>query len=300
MPAFFLYGEPLTVPDERLVHVETIAARSRLHDWNIRPHRHRDLHQLLLIRRGHVALRLDALDAGLRGPGAILVPPDAVHGFRFRPRTEGLVISYDAALARELAATTPALADLTAGASALALDRGALAQTDLWGLGQMLLREYGRAAPGRQAALRGLLGALLANLLRLAGSVSQPAPTRGARDRTLVSRLRAYIEGHLREPVTIARCAAELRCSPATLRRACLGVAGCGPLELLHQRRLLEAQRQLRYTSMPVTQVAYYLGFEDPAYFSRFFTRLAGLSPRAFRLRDGLATEPPPKAQPSR
>jgi AraC family transcriptional regulator, transcriptional activator of pobA len=37
---------------------------------------------------------------------------------------------------------------------------------------------------------------------------------------------------------------------------------------------------------MPVTQVAYYLGFEDPAYFSRFFTRRMGLSPRAFRRAD--------------
>src|SRR5207344_2664067 len=44
VPAFFLYGEPLQPPDERVVHVETIAARSRLHDWVIEPHRHRDLH----------------------------------------------------------------------------------------------------------------------------------------------------------------------------------------------------------------------------------------------------------------
>jgi AraC family transcriptional activator of pobA len=46
----------------------------------------------------------------------------------------------------------------------------------------------------------------------------------------------------------------------------------------------------MRYTSMPVTQVACYLGIDDPAHFSRLFTRRMGLSPRAFPDRDGLET----------
>jgi len=79
----------------------------------------------------------------------------------------------------------------------------------------------------------------------------------------------------------------DLQTSEARLRRACLAVTGRPPIELVHSRVLVEAERQLRYTSMPVTQVAYYLGFDDPAYFTRFFTRRMGLSPRAFRVRDG-------------
>jgi AraC family transcriptional activator of pobA len=33
---------------------------------------------------------------------------------------------------------------------------------------------------------------------------------------------------------------------------------------------------------MNIAEVAYSLGFEDPAYFSRFFTRQTGVSPRTF------------------
>lgn len=58
-------------------------------------------------------------------------------------------------------------------------------------------------------------------------------------------------------------------------------------MPLLHQRLLVEAERQLRYTSMPIAQVAYHLGFEDPAYFSRFFSRRMRISPRGFRERAG-------------
>src|SRR5579862_9128230 len=103
IPAFFLYGEPLQAPDERLIHVETIAARSELHDWNIRPHRHRDLNQLLLIHRGHVAVRLDAVTTALEAPALVAVPPGSVHSFAFRPATSGLVISFAPGLIPHLA-----------------------------------------------------------------------------------------------------------------------------------------------------------------------------------------------------
>jgi AraC family transcriptional activator of pobA len=57
-------------------------------------------------------------------------------------------------------------------------------------------------------------------------------------------------------------------------------------MDLVHLRLLVEAERQLRYTTMSISQIAYYLGFEDPAYFSRFFSRLTKESPRVFRARD--------------
>ena len=44
-----------------------------------------------------------------------------------------------------------------------------------------------------------------------------------------------------------------------------------------------EARRNLAYTHLGVATIAYTLGYADPAYFTRAFTRDAGLSPRSFR-----------------
>src|SRR6185437_13331941 len=150
VPAFYLYGESLQPPDERLIHIETIAARSRLHDWIIRPHRHRDLHQLLLIEHGRVEARLDTQTALVRAPAVILVPPGAVHSFRFQPETVGVVVSFAATLAGELREVGPGLSEHLERCTAIILDRAALRQTDLHALAEMLLREFGRSAPGRR------------------------------------------------------------------------------------------------------------------------------------------------------
>lgn len=293
VPAFFLYGEPLQPPDERLVHIETIAARSRLHGWVIRAHRHRDLHQVLLIQRGQVEATLDGRSAALRAPTAIVVPPGVIHAFRFRPETVGVVVSFASALATELRAGGSAIPGFLEHSAAHALDGGALGKTDLPRLAEMLLREFGRSAPGRRLALSGLLVALLANLQRLLPDPSSRIEGVSARDRELVARFRERLEQRFREHPGIAEYAALLEASETRLLRACLAVTGESPLELVHQRLLIEAERQLRYTSMSVTQVAYHLGFDDPAYFSRFFTRRMGVSPRAFRRRDALTVLEP-------
>jgi AraC family transcriptional activator of pobA len=290
VPAFFLYGEALQPPDERLIHVETIAERSSLHDWNIRPHRHHDLHQLLLVRRGNVNAQLDAMQSSLRPPALLVVPPGIVHSFRFRPGTVGFVVSFASGLVAELQSTSPGLGLFLEQPALLALDRDRAQATDLMQAGDMLLREFGRSAPARHLALRGLLGVLLANAVRLADSQPTADAARLAPERELVARFRHLVEQWFREQRPLSHYAEALRISPLQLRRACLGQCGQPPIELVQQRLLLEAERQLRYTSMSVAQVAYHLGFNDPAYFTRFFTRRMRISPRTFRARDESTT----------
>ena len=283
VPAFFLYGEPLRNADERTIHIETIASRSRLHQWAIKPHRHRDMHQILLLQSGGVAAAVDALNAELRAPAALIVPPGSVHSFRFKPDTGGFVISFGADLARDLAGTMPVLLDFLQQPALRLLDRIALRATDLEPLARMLLREFSRSASGRDAALHGLLAALLANLLRLTHNASTGHENIPGGEREIVARYRQLLEASYCQHLEISWYARQLGVSAAMLRRACRTVAGQSPVEVIHQRLLVEAERQLRYTSMTINQIAYFLGFDDPAYFSRFFTQRMRVSPKAFR-----------------
>lgn len=283
IPAFFLYDEPLRTPDAQAVHVETIAARSQPRGWTIQPHRHHTLRQLLLVRSGEVEASIDGVVHTLRGPALLVLPAGCVHAFRFATDTAGFVVSFSGPLPGGTPAEEAALRALFDHSGAHALNRAELRATDTVRVAELLLQEFLRAAPGRDLALRGLLATFLANLQRL---VRQPLPTGGEaahRDRRLVGEFRALVDARYREHWQLDRYAVALGTSVVRLRRACLAVTGQPPAHVVQQRLVVEAARQLRYTTTAISEVAYALGFADPAYFTRFFTRAMGVAPRRFR-----------------
>jgi AraC family transcriptional activator of pobA len=100
---------------------------------------------------------------------------------------------------------------------------------------------------------------------------------------TLVRRYRALLEAHYRSPQALAFYADALDVTADHLSRICRRLTGESALDLLNGRRMLEARRLLAYTPMPVAEVARELGYEDPAYFTRFFTRHVGETPSGYR-----------------
>jgi AraC family transcriptional activator of pobA len=69
------------------------------------------------------------------------------------------------------------------------------------------------------------------------------------------------------------------------LSRALTQLTGRGTKELITDRRMLEAARLLRFTSLTVGEVAFRAGYEDQLYFSRAFKRHYGEPPMAYRER---------------
>lgn len=74
--------------------------------------------------------------------------------------------------------------------------------------------------------------------------------------------------------------------SPKTLANL---FASCGqpsPLNIIHDRVNAEARRLLLYTPKSAKEIAYLLGYEDTAAFSRFFAKMNGESITGFRQRE--------------
>lgn len=55
------------------------------------------------------------------------------------------------------------------------------------------------------------------------------------------------------------------------------------PSDFIKNRIILEAKRMLIYTDKSVKEIAFYLGFNDPAYFTRFFKKAILKSPLQFK-----------------
>ena len=288
IPRFFLYGEPPRDADERFVHVETIADRSRLYEWRIRPHAHRDLHQILLIFTGGGQMQAETQTHSFQAPALLVVPAGVVHGFAFAPETEGFVVTLADTLLRDLAREEAAFEHLFQAPACASLAADPTHTHELADTVPKLRRELVWKAPASGAAAAGRLMTVLVSAVRAlhepAGLDAAASPSHNPRA-TLVARFREKVESHLRMGLSIAQYAKALSVTPARLRAACLEVTGKPPARVLEDRLLLEAKRNLTYTNMTVAETAYYLGFTDPAYFSRFFSKHAGESPATFRKR---------------
>ncbi|MFJ3953277.1 AraC family transcriptional regulator [Streptomyces sp. Je 1-4] len=84
-------------------------------------------------------------------------------------------------------------------------------------------------------------------------------------------------------PLSVAEHAARHGMTPAELRTAVRRGAGCSPKDYLLAIRLGRAKELLVGTELPVAAVARRVGYDDPAYFSRLFTRRVGTAPVRFR-----------------
>ncbi|MBQ6770107.1 MAG: helix-turn-helix transcriptional regulator [Bacteroidales bacterium] len=89
---------------------------------------------------------------------------------------------------------------------------------------------------------------------------------------------------HFVERHDIAFYASSLNISTVYLSRVVRQVAGRTVVDYIDQMLLMEAAFLLRTSSMSITQIAEYLHFADAPSFSKFFSRLKGVSPREYRV----------------
>ena len=82
---------------------------------------------------------------------------------------------------------------------------------------------------------------------------------------------------------SVTKYAERLGLSPKSLTKHFQKIGNQTPRDIIKKRILLEAKRKLIYTGNSVKEIAFDLGFNDPAYFTRFFTKSTSLSPLNFK-----------------
>jgi AraC family transcriptional activator of pobA len=266
VPSFALYGDP-GGDSLALMHIETIAARSVLHDWEIADHRHDRSFQVLVVQKGQAVAQVMARTEFLRAPCFLCVPQGTVHGFRFEPGTEGFVVTLSGDFLARTTEGDPLRRLLTDGGhSALPKDTAARIA---W-LAAELLR-LSQEWPYDQRLAGSLFEALLRSLPDRRSDL--PLDPR-------LTRFRRLLEQHLPEHRPVSFYAAQVGLSQRSLARLCMHHFGCTPRQAISRRLALEAQRMLRHTAASVFQTSDALGFKDPSYFSRFYLRETGSRPQ--------------------
>ena len=91
------------------------------------------------------------------------------------------------------------------------------------------------------------------------------------------------LPSHFAEHHDIAFYADRLHITPVYLSRVVRQVTGRTVVDYINQMLLMEASFLLRMSPMSITQIADHLHFADTPSFSKFFSRLKGMSPKEYR-----------------
>ncbi|WP_028310884.1 helix-turn-helix domain-containing protein [Derxia gummosa] len=280
IPIYALYkgdGERLDEP----FHCESIASRSQLHDWEIKPHRHEHFLQLLYVRRGRAEATVDGEMLALPAGTLLTVPARVVHGFVFSRDVDGVVVTLDERYVQSLLAAVPEVAARHARARRLEVGDSVGLRNALEGL----VAEMEGNGGWRGAAIAALLPLVLLLGARLCDDDAPAADTTDAGDHAdrHYRRFTELLDRRYRERLGVNEYAAELGITPTHLNRICKQKAGRPALDCIRARTVVEAQRDLIYTTLGIKHIALTLGFADAGYFTRFFVGACGQTPGEFR-----------------
>ena len=104
-----------------------------------------------------------------------------------------------------------------------------------------------------------------------------------SRYKEIVWKFRDLVESNIRTNHSPSFYAERLNITVAYLNEAVNAVCRMSVSRNIQDEIILQAKRQLVYTTACVKEIAQGLGFDDYSYFTRLFTKVAGVSPTLFR-----------------
>ncbi|WP_449436335.1 helix-turn-helix domain-containing protein [Pedobacter steynii] len=102
-------------------------------------------------------------------------------------------------------------------------------------------------------------------------------------DLRFVQELEKVLERHYKSQKRLEFYSDCLGVSFRRLNAICLSHLGKTLHEMIQERRFNESLKLLKFTTLSVKEISYYLGFSDPPYFIRVFKKQTGVTPRAYR-----------------
>ncbi len=285
IPTYALYGEQSEPGWENFFNVEMISLRSKPLNWKASPHIHDSLIQTLFIQSGEVDVLMNYTRMKLKGPGLILVPAQTVHGFDYRPGTEGMTITASQGpMESVLGLLAPNVLTLMHKPCVIPLDGSPEDGKIIQGFYQSLQKEMQKPRVNHKAMCISIFISILVHLTRISTlTEEQQKFDICSRKASQINKFLLLVDQRFRQRLTVNDYSEEMGMSPGHLSRLCRITLGMSSLDVINMRVLQEAQQELVYTSKTIKQLAAFLGFNDEAYFTRFFHKHTGVSPGQYR-----------------
>lgn len=266
------------------IHYEALGKLADFFGVNMPAHRHDGFFQLHFVTKGSIRIYLDDVKYVCKAPVCFLTPPSVAHAFITDPLCEGHVLTVQSNLIWPLLQVDLKVQNVVP----LCISLEALKHNYYDDLKQLeryfedIENEFQSNKVSRMPALKNLVSLIFIQMIRL-GDVTAPRINSCSGDLKIFRSFNELIENNFLEHWPLNQYAQELAITETRLNDICRRVANISSKKLIFDRQMQEAKRLLIFSDASINAVCYQLGFKDPAYFSRFFTRHAGMRPSDYR-----------------
>lgn len=278
-----LYGEQQLPMVNDFIHIEPLEDRSKIYSWEIEEHIHTNLVQLFFIEAGCGKLLSEGAFFELTAPCIVTVPANALHGFQFEHQVKGEVITISLSFFDSLLKERPSLKKQSNHLYPFNFGENTAVFQALTQLKEKIQTEIYTEAPEKLFALKIYFELLYLELYREQVKSTSEAFRSNNRNLVYFQQFQESIRQHAQHLLSIKDFASALGITHTHLNRVCHHVAGKPALQVVQDFTLNEAKKYLLNTSYSISEVAYFLNFNDPAYFSRLFKKQVGVCPGEFR-----------------
>ncbi len=227
------------------------------------PHHH-NYFTIIWVRHGKGEHLLDLEKMAIEDGSVYCISPGQVHLLTVEGPVDGYVISFTLDFLPSF--------DPYGYAPVIKVDKEV--ETDMEEAVAKMMREFSNYYLLRSEILKGFLQIFLIYLSR--NFESHPAAISQPRNYETVRAFFALIEKNYPTMKQVSDYAKELAVTPNYLNEVVKKITGQSASHHIQQRIILEAKRLVRYSNHSLKEIAYELGFEDSAHFSKYFKNASG------------------------
>lgn len=249
----------------------------------VEAHRH-TYYEIIWIKKGWGKHFVDFQTYEFKGPCLFILQPGVVHKIHKAVPTEGHVVKFSETFLAEddregNVILRYDLFDNIHARPVFHLDAAAVNLLD--DLMHKMQAEYNQHQEVSRAILLSYLKIFLLQVYKLRENITISTDANSPRYQLLL-KFKKLVEEHYLEQKNLDFYARHLATSKRNLNDITQTYLGKSATTLIKERVLLEAKRLLFSGGLAIKEVAFQVGYDDPAYFSRFFAKNEGISPSDF------------------
>lgn len=240
------------------------------------PHKHNNYFEIIYLSDGSGYHSIDSRRYPVVPPIIFFIRKEQAHNFELEGEPEGFVIIIKKAfIDKSLDNELKLLLTKLSNQNCLAIVDNAT----IHHLFELLTQENKIASENTFHIVEGLLKALLAKVLEVAKPFINNPELRS-------DLYQAFLELLTMGQVvknSVQYYAEQLNTSPQNLNAVCRKAVNQSAAEVLAESIISEARRLLHYTNSTVSEIAFTLDFTDASHFVKYFKRITGQTPQAYR-----------------